>query len=149
MWAPFHLHPSFEAGFVREHTLFTRILRSYFAVAGVMWILVFILPFHNAEEHSVFRLHQYQLYVVLLSLWGYDYRREVFRLRLLAAMAARLRCTIPDIEWASLDSRTELPKFSVFVKRGLGPRWFPILFVYSFFAVASWIIFMQLHLIFD
>ncbi|MFM7543293.1 MAG: hypothetical protein ACKO5I_01520 [Ignavibacteria bacterium] len=52
------------------------------------------MPF---QGHQVFKLKQYQLYVVLLTLWGLDFRREYKRLDCIVRKSKELNKDISQI----------------------------------------------------
>lgn len=75
-----------------------RITSLLFACAGCLWFILYlpesIMPF---QGHQVFKLKQYQVYVVLLTLWGLDFRREYKRLDCIVRKSKELNKDIAQI----------------------------------------------------
>ena len=142
-------HASVEAQYSSDRLLFERMLRAFFAVGGTLWILVFIVPFGSPEDSATFRLHQYQLYVALLSLWGIQARRDLRRLRCLVIRAAELQSGVGSVEWSQLDSATDQANFTVLRRRGSASSFWALALTWGFFIAAVWIIVKQVYLIFN
>ena len=90
-----------------------RITSLLFACAGCLWFILYlpesIMPF---QGHEMFKLKQYQVYVVLLTLWGLDFRREHKRLDFIVRKARELN---KDVSLITKDDITEaLHLFEVF-----------------------------------
>jgi hypothetical protein len=71
------LHPTIADRYVKERTMYGRLLRMAFSFAGIFWFLLYALPH---AEHEAIRSDQTVIYFVLLTLWGLDYMREQRRL---------------------------------------------------------------------
>jgi hypothetical protein len=76
-----------------------RITSLLFGTAGCLWFVLYlpesILPF---QGHEAFKLKQYQIYVVLMTLWGLDYMREFKRIDILARTSHSLKKDITLID---------------------------------------------------
>jgi hypothetical protein len=75
-----------------------RITSMLFACAGCLWFFLYlpesIMPF---QGHEMFKLKQYQIYVVLMTLWGLDFRREHKRLDFIIRKSKELNKDISHI----------------------------------------------------
>ena len=90
-----------------------RITSLLFACAGCLWFFLYlpesVLPFQGHEE---FKLKQYQIYVVLMTLWGLDFRREFKRIDFIARKSHELKKDIASID--SNDIKDSLHLFEVY-----------------------------------
>ncbi len=90
-----------------------RITSMLFACAGCLWFFLYlpesVLPFQGHEE---FKLKQYQIYVVLMTLWGLDFRREFKRIDFIARKSHELKKDIASID--SNDIKDSLHLFEVY-----------------------------------
>ena len=90
-----------------------RITSLLFACAGCLWFFLYlpesILPF---QGHEAFKLKQYQIYVVLMTLWGLDFRREYKRIEFIARKSHELKKDITSID--SNDIEDSLHLFEVY-----------------------------------
>ena len=90
-----------------------RITSLLFGCAGFLWFILYlpesIMPF---QGHQVFKLKQYQVYVVLLTLWGLDFRREFKRLDCIVRKSKELNKDISQI--SKEDIYDSLHLFEVF-----------------------------------
>ncbi len=67
------------------------------------------MPF---QGHEAFKLKQYQIYVVLMTLWGLDFRREFKRIDFIARKSHELKKDIMQID--SNDIKDSLHLFEVY-----------------------------------
>lgn len=76
-----------------------RITSLLFAIAGCLWFFLYlpesIMPF---QGHEAFKLKQYQIYVVLMTLWGLDFRREFKRVDMIARISHALQKDITLVD---------------------------------------------------
>lgn len=90
-----------------------RITSLLFACAGCLWFFLYlpesILPF---QGHEAFKLKQYQIYVVLMTLWGLDFRREYKRIEFIARKSHELKKDIVSIDHT--DIKDSLHLFEVY-----------------------------------
>jgi hypothetical protein len=90
-----------------------RITSLLFASAGCLWFFLYlpesIMPF---QGHEAFKLKQYQIYVVLMTLWGLDFRREFKRIDFIARKSHELKKDIMQID--SNDIKDSLHLFEVY-----------------------------------
>ncbi|MBL7999150.1 MAG: hypothetical protein JNL32_10985 [Candidatus Kapabacteria bacterium] len=138
------LHPSFDALYQRPHTLLLRIIRTLFAIAGCLWIakyVSFLLPEDRLQQ---FTSQQYQLYLVLLTLWGYDYRRSMQRMESVIAAASRRLLTPIDVSTEMLDEDSALHTFSIFSPLGTEKKWFSVVFTIALIVAASALLLRQI-----
>jgi hypothetical protein len=99
------LHPSLHALYVPQRTLFGRLLRLAFALAGIFWFLLYAMP---AEQHAAFRSGQSVIYFILLSLWGIDYLREAKRLAFLIRTANEKGCAPNEVVASDIGSHRRM-----------------------------------------
>jgi len=90
-----------------------RITSLLFACAGCLWFFLYlpesVLPF---QGHEAFKLKQYQIYVVLLTLWGLDFRREFKRIEFIARTSHELKKDIALVD--SADIKDSIHLFEVY-----------------------------------
>ena len=90
-----------------------RLTSLLFACAGCLWFILYLpeslMPF---QGHEIFKLKQYQIYVVLLTCWGLDFRREFKRLDCIVRKAKELKKDISEI--TSNDISDSLHLFEIF-----------------------------------
>jgi len=90
-----------------------RITSLLFACAGCLWFFLYlpesVLPF---QGHEAFKLKQYQIYVVLLTLWGLDFRREFKRIEFIARTSHTLNKDITQVD--SIDINDSMHLFEVY-----------------------------------
>ncbi len=141
------LHPSFSAIYTRQRRLFDTVLRFLFMTGGFLWIGWFFLKSDDPIDHLHFRLHQYQLYVLLLSLWGYQFRRDVRRLKLLIALASESHCNVEDVTYDAVCGHPDAKVFDVFDRRSPSSGWFAPIFTALFLLGSLSFIALQIHLI--
>ncbi|MCS6999856.1 MAG: hypothetical protein RML15_02810 [Bacteroidota bacterium] len=114
---------------VRERRIVGILLRLAFACAGVLWLL---LPWVelDAQTRGAFTAMQYQLYLLLLTLWGYDYRRQVRRLSCVLAVADAQSCPPSQVRWEHIDQSGQSGWFDVLLRRRHSRQWFPVVFTW-------------------
>ena len=77
--------PSIEALYHKERYVLKRITSVLFAIAGCSWFLLYVPEsIIHQKTHELFKLQQYQIYVLLLTLWGLDYKRQLDRITVLS-----------------------------------------------------------------
>lgn len=81
------------------------ILRVFFSIAGCSWFFVFFdsLAAMPPEAKIAFKINQYQIYLILLTLWGYELKMQERRLSYLINLSATLhkpwyKLTRDDVE---------------------------------------------------
>jgi len=76
--------------FEPQRHLLRHFLRLSFTVAGLFWFVLWFpqLAALDAEQLAQFKTQQYQLYLVLLTLWGIDLKRHSKRLAFLLRLSA-------------------------------------------------------------
>lgn len=78
--------------FEPQRRVFKNMLRLFFTIAGFSWFFVFFpslleLP---PERLNTFRVNQYQIYLILLTLWGFELKMQEKRLSFLVNHASAL-----------------------------------------------------------
>lgn len=120
-----------ESTFKFERRIYRTLLRSLFACAGTLWIVVWFLPNIDANTKTTFSLLQYQMYTILLTLWGMDYKKGEWRLELLAFFGKE------EIESEStVESADVIDAHSVFIKRSTSNRYIWYAFTWLLFMLA-------------
>ncbi len=76
--------------FEPQRRLLRHFLRLSFTIAGLFWFVLWFpqLAALNPEQLAQFKVQQYQLYLVLLTLWGIDLKRHSKRLAFLLRFSA-------------------------------------------------------------
>jgi hypothetical protein len=99
------LHQSIAQRYVAHRTLYTRLLRLCFTLAGVYWIIIYLLP---DERHVELRAGQSVIYFILMTLWGLDYMREQRRLAVIIEAANRKACAPQDVTFEDISAKASL-----------------------------------------
>ncbi|MBI3258016.1 MAG: hypothetical protein HYZ54_00815 [Ignavibacteriae bacterium] len=131
------IQPELSVLFVPSRKLLRRVLMSLFSIAGLSWFLL-LLPSStiNQAKHDIFKANQYQLYLLLLTLWGYDFRRQSKRLEWLIEFS-KDRKSISEITKEDVTLAGKLSLFEVFTKyKGSSAQYFHIIFTW-FLLIAS------------
>lgn len=140
-----------STSYMRELQIFRRILRLLFAIAGCMWIVKYVVHFPDEHSMQTFVIGQYQLYLILLTLWGYDYKRESGRHGVLSLLSNKYSCSTNDVTTEHISTDNKLHLFEVLVKRTKGKGWFAFSFIWvllilSFVQIVRQIIFLVSHM---
>ncbi len=137
--------------FVRQQQLLHRLISTMFGIVGCSWFLL-LLPESvvEAENHDIFRCGQYELYTIMLTLWGYDFRRRSVRFAWLLEASAALgklpSAITPD------DARTanKLHLFEIFSKLPKSNhKYFHIIFTWGLFFISAAMFTRQLITLFS
>ncbi len=77
--------------FEPQRRLLRHFLRIAFTIAGLFWFILWFpeLAALSTAELAAFKVQQYQLYLILLTLWGVDLKRHSKRLAFLLRLSAR------------------------------------------------------------
>ncbi len=78
--------------FEPQRRVFKNMLRLFFTIAGFSWFFIFFPDLGDLPENrlAVFRSNQYQIYLILLTLWGFELKMQEKRLAFLLNLAASL-----------------------------------------------------------
>ncbi|MBX7153822.1 MAG: hypothetical protein K1X91_02585 [Bacteriodetes bacterium] len=129
----------------KQVALLRRIVKLLFAVAGCMWLVKYILQFPSETTMQAFVIGQYQLYLVLLTLWGYDYKRETGRYKALQSMCKSLNTQAENISTQDIHQANAERYFVVLTKRtDTKGGWFTIIFTWTLTVAAVVLITRQL-----
>ena len=111
------IQPELSALFEPSRKLLRRILMTLFSIAGLSWFLL-LLPNSTISQakHDIFKANQYQLYLLLLTLWGYDFRRQAKRLEWLIEFSSSLNKPVRLISNDDVIDAGNLSLFEVFSK---------------------------------
>ena len=141
--------PSIEALYHKERYVLKRITSVLFAIAGCSWFLLYVPEsIIHQKTHELFKLQQYQIYVLLLTLWGLDYKRQLDRITVLSQKAMILHKNIIDIQ--SSDIPEEIQKFEVlWFKKNTHGKHISWLITWTFLISACILIMKQYILIFN
>lgn len=144
------LPPEITALFAPQRAILRRVLMSLFSVAGLSWFLVFLpIVEMTAEKHALFKANQYQLYLILLTLWGYDFRRQVKRLEWIMTVSSTLRKPVMAMTQDDIHEPRGLSMMEVFTKLpGSSAQYFHIAFTWLLFGSAVAQIIRQMILLF-
>ena len=118
------LHHTIADRYVRQRTMYGRLLRMCFAFAGMFWIVIYLQPLHS---HEALRSGPSVIYFILMTVWGLDYMREQRRLTLIINAANERGIPPNELEFAAVADRASL--FSMLTpSRGIAGIVFPIIF---------------------
>jgi hypothetical protein len=118
------LHHTLADRYVRQRTMYGRLLRMCFALAGMFWIVIYLQPI---EAHAALRSGQSVIYFILMTVWGLDYMREQRRLTLIITAANQRGIPPCELEFAAVADRASL--FSMLTpSRGIAGIVFPVIF---------------------
>lgn len=139
-----------SALFEPQRLLLRRVLMSLFSIAGLSWFLVFLpIVAMNPEKHAIFKANQYQLYLLLLTLWGYDFRRQVKRLEWIIDLSGKLGKQASALTYSDVKTADGLSLMEVFGKHpGSSAQYFHVIFMWMLFTCAVIQIFRQMILLF-
>lgn len=127
-----------ELLFLQQSRMLHRCISILFGLVGCSWFLL-LLPdsLLTTECRSAFQVGQYKLYTVLLTLWGYEHRRQSVRYSTLLELSAAVgkmpfALTLHDIRHSG-----KLHLFEVFTKhKGSQRNYHHIIFVWLLLAAA-------------
>lgn len=122
--------PQLGSDWLRERRLLGIMLRLCFAVAGLLWLPLSLMSVTPAER-SAYVLVQYQLYLILLTLWGYDYRRQLKRAECILALAQNASVPPSQVQWEHVVTNGAASLFDVLRRRHESRSWFPLVFTWG------------------
>ena len=139
-----------SALFEPQRILLRRVLMSLFSIAGLSWFLVFLpIVAMNPEKHAIFKANQYQLYLILLTLWGYDFRRQVKRLEWILQLTGKINKPASALSYSDIQTANGLSLMEVFGKHpGSSAQYFHVIFTWMLFVIAVVQIIRQMMLLF-
>lgn len=114
---------------VREQRLLGMLVRICFGIAGVLWLPLSLFNITPAEKTMYVQVH-YQLYLVLLTLWGYDYRRQWKRTECVLELAQQAGVTPAQVRWDQVVAAGCASLFDVLRQRAESRAWFPLAFTW-------------------
>lgn len=145
------LSPELADIFVRQQQLLHRLISTMFGIVGCSWFLL-LLPESvvEAENHYIFRYGQYELYTIMLTLWGYDYRRRAVRSAWLLEASASLGKLPSAITPDDVRTANKLHLFEIFAKKNNSNRkYFHIVFTWGLFFASAAMFTRQLIILFS
>lgn len=113
-----------------ERRILGVLIRLAFGLAGLCWLPLLWLT-SGGTSRTAFTLTQYQLYVVLLTLWGYDYRRQLRRIECILECAMKLQRSPESVTWADIVACGFIERFDVLRRHPKSRAWFPIAFTWG------------------
>lgn len=148
MKSELNISSSILALFQAERALLKRITSILFAIAGCSWFLLY-LPESviNHEAHEVFKLQQYQIYVVLLTIWGLDYKRQLNRISAIALQASVLQKKFESIEASDIHHELQLFEVLMPIKKTKGKH-IALIITWIFLGLSIILIIRQFMLLF-
>lgn len=123
------------------------LLRASFAIAGCLWIVAYTLHFSSGDVMTAFRLDQYQIYLVLLTVWGYQAKREVKRHAVIADLSTKLGLDVGSVTREHLADAGVLGTFDILLSRNRTSR-FPVMFTWLLFLAYLLLLAKQMYLLF-
>lgn len=133
------MHHSLKLLFERQRRILNRVTSILFGIAGFFWIFVWFAPDVPPDT----RLYQYMVYLCLMSVWGYDYLRQVKRLSSVVEAANSLDLPPNRITPDLLRERNALQAFVVIWPIAGVRAWYPPLFVTIMLCAATALIMRQ------
>lgn len=109
--------------FEPQRKVFRNILRLCFSIAGFSWFVIMFPSLLNLslEQETLFRVNQYQIYLILLTLWGFELKMQEKRLSFLLNLAGSLGKKWYQITEKDIVEAGKASLFTVFKKpRGKG-----------------------------
>lgn len=144
------IQPELAVLFEPQRKLLRKVLMTFFSIAGLSWFLL-LLPSSTIDQakHDIFKANQYQLYLMLLTLWGYDFRRQAKRLEWLVDFSASLGVPINKVSKEDIIAAGKLSLFEVFTKyKGSSAQYFHIIFTWFLLVVSAMQFIRQMILLF-
>lgn len=141
------IHPSVAELTDSDSRRMKSVLRTSFAIAGCLWIVAYTLHFSSSDVMTAFRLDQYQIYLVLLTLWGYQAKREAKRFAVLMRLSTESDIAVASVTSERIDESGDLGAFDVFVRRSNG-SWFPVVFTWFLLGAFLLLLVKQMYLLF-
>jgi hypothetical protein len=114
---------------IAERRLLGRLTRTAFAIAGILWLPLLWFGI-EPQERQLFSTTQYQLYLLLLTLWGYDYRRQMRRAEYVLQLAVSQAVAPQNIGWDDVLSGGRVSLFDVLRRRRGSRGWFAVVFTW-------------------
>jgi len=129
-----------------EHQLrlLRRVIKTLFAIAGCMWILKYVVHFPDEISIQMFALGQYQLYLILLTLWGYDYKRESGRLKILNKISNESNCKTNEITVHQIQEYSAGKLFTVLTKQEGAGGWFTLVLIWGLLIISVFLVVKQI-----
>ncbi|MFN4769726.1 MAG: hypothetical protein ACK5JL_06785 [Candidatus Kapaibacterium sp.] len=121
------LHSSIASIADPPQRLLKLLLRVCFSIAGCLWILAYTMHFSTEEVLTSFRLDQYQIYLVLLTLWGYQAKREARRMKAIIDVSESLSKPADAVTLEELSAAGGLRYFGVFQRISKQQSLFPMI----------------------
>lgn len=121
------LHSSIASIADPPQRLLKLLLRVCFSIAGCLWILAYTMHFSTEEVLTSFRLDQYQIYLVLLTLWGYQAKREARRMKAIIDVSESLSKPADAVTLEELSAAGGLRYFGVFQRISKQQSLFPVM----------------------
>ncbi|GIV53951.1 MAG: hypothetical protein KatS3mg039_0469 [Candidatus Kapaibacterium sp.] len=129
--------PSLGEQWQQERRLLGVLLRLCFGVAGLLWIPLSLMNI-TADERAAYTLSQYQLYLFLLTLWGYDYRRQLKRTECVLGLANAAAVAPMQVRWEQIVAAGQASLFDVLRRRDMSQKWFPLVFTWTLLLCGYW-----------
>jgi hypothetical protein len=118
-----------------ERRVLGLLIRIAFAIAGLSWLPILVLELDGHARIS-FTLGQYQLYLLLLTLWGYHYRRELGRSECVLQCALNYQRNTMIVTWDDITTCGCVDRFDVLRRRPQSRAWFPLVFTWGLLVAA-------------
>lgn len=123
--------------FEPQRRVFKNMLQTFFSIAGFSWFFIFFPSLLNVPEEKlmVFKINQYQIYLILLTLWGFELKMQEKRIAVLLNLASALgkkwyRITRQDILAAG-----KMYLFDLFTKHAKDGKFLHVGFVWLLIAL--------------
>lgn len=108
--------PIAQQPWAHEQRLLANSVKLVFSIAGILWIPLGFVEL-DPDVRTMFLQRQYQLYVFLLVLWGYDWRRQLRRAECIIHMASQRQCSPENVQWNDIQNEGLSHHFDVLVPR--------------------------------
>jgi hypothetical protein len=125
--------------FEPERRMFKNMLRLFFTVAGFSWFFIFFpnLTDLPGEKLAAFRVNQYQIYLILLTLWGFELKMQEKRLSFLLNLSSALGKKWYHITRQDVVAAGKMYLFDLFSRRAKDGTFLPVAFVWLLIALVA------------
>lgn len=105
--------------FEPQRRVFKNLLRLFFTVAGFSWFVIFFPSLGDlpTDKFTSFRTNQYQIYLILLTLWGFELKMQEKRIAFLLNLASALGKKWYALTYRDIANAGKLYLFDLFMRK--------------------------------
>ena len=136
--------------FEPQRRVFKNMLRLFFTIAGFSWFFIWFPNLVELDDSRLnsFRINQYQIYLILLTLWGFELKMQEKRLSFLLNLSSSLGRKWYHITPQDVNAAGKMYLFDLFSPRSkhghylhIGFVWLLIILVLVQFARQAMVLF--------